>query len=98
MGWLLDVMRTFRRWTQNKRALNDYETVEWDPAYFVLTEQPTDKRIFVTLTAAGGGSYTASAPLVIDGSNNFTISPATSSAPGSLSAAHQATLDTPTAG
>lgn len=52
---------------------------------------------WVTSGTGGGGTYTASLPLEIDVGNNITINAATTSDPGSMSAADKTKLDNATA-
>ncbi len=52
MSWIIDALRPFARWTQAKVALSQRQTVEWDPTVFLLTDDPPNARVFVTLAAA----------------------------------------------
>jgi hypothetical protein len=51
VGLIADILRPFSRWTQNKTATPQWETVEFDPAFFLFVNDEVNKRLRVTGTA-----------------------------------------------
>lgn len=71
MGLILDLLQTYKRWTQNNVARSSYQTVEYNPTFCSVTEDPANKRLVVSgPTATQPGTFTTltTTNLVITGS------------------------------
>lgn len=78
MGLFLDLLQTYKRWTQNKVARNSYQTVEYDPTFCSVTEDPANQRLVVSgpvTTQPGTFTNLTAASFVLTGS--FTQGPMT---------------------